>query len=114
MTFPPGRASATARPSSRRARAAIATLPVGYADGYPRALSNRGVVVVRGGRAPVAGRVCMDQTMLDVTDVPGVAIGDEVELWGSTLPVDEVAARAETIPYELLARVASRVPRIAA
>ena len=90
----------------------IATLPVGYADGYPRALSGCGEVVIQGTRAPVAGRVCMDQTMIDVTDVPGAALGDEVVLWGEALPVDEVAARAGTIPYELLARVGARVPRV--
>jgi alanine racemase len=89
----------------------IATLPVGYADGYPRALSNRGEIVIRGVRAPIAGRVCMDQTMVDVTDVPGAATGDEVILWGGSLPVEEVAAHAETIPYELLTRVGARVPR---
>jgi alanine racemase len=92
----------------------IATLPVGYADGYPRALSNRAQVSLRGGRVPIAGRVCMDQIMIDVTDVPGVAIGDEVELWGRDLPVEEVAALADTIPYELLTRVGARVPRVAA
>ena len=91
----------------------IATLPVGYADGYPRALSSRGVVVVSGRRAPVVGRVCMDQTMIDVTDVAGANVGDEVVLWGGPLPVEEVAARAETIPYELLVRVGPRVPRVA-
>jgi alanine racemase len=97
-----------------RRTSTIATVPVGYADGYPRALSNRGEVMVRGVRAPVAGRVCMDQTMIDVTDVAGAAPGDEVVLWGGTLPVEEVAARADTIPYELLARVGVRVPRVLA
>ena len=92
----------------------IATVPVGYADGYPRALSNRGEVVVRGARAPIAGRVCMDQTMIDVTDVTDAAVGDEVVLWGGALPVEEVAAHAETISYELVARVGARVPRILA
>jgi alanine racemase len=95
----------TARPS------VIATLPVGYADGYPRALSNRGEVVVRHRRASLAGRVCMDQIMIDVTDVDGAAVGDEVVLWGGPLPVAEVAERAGTIAYELLTRVAARVPR---
>ena len=92
----------------------IATVPVGYADGYPRALSNRGEVVVCGARAPIAGRVCMDQTMIDVTDVADAAVGDEVVLWGGALPVEEVAARAETISYELVARVGTRVPRVLA
>jgi alanine racemase len=91
----------------------IATLPVGYADGYPRALSGKAHVAIRGGRAPLAGRVCMDQIMIDVTDVAGAAIGDEVELWGRDLPVEEVAALARTIPYELVTRVAVRVPRVA-
>ena len=90
----------------------IATVPVGYADGYPRALSNRGQVVVRGRRAPVVGRVCMDQTMIDVTDVPEVAVGDRVTLWGEELPIEEVADLAGTIPYELLVRVGARVPRV--
>jgi alanine racemase len=103
-----GATFAAARPS------VIATLPVGYADGYPRALSNRASVSLRGGRVPLAGRVCLDQIMIDVTDVPGVAIGDEVELWGRDLPVEEVAALADTIPYELLTRVGARVPRVAA
>ncbi len=92
----------------------IATLPVGYADGYPRALSNRAEVAIRGRRAPIAGRVCMDQIMIDVTDVPEAALGDEVELWGRDLPVEEVAVIAETIPYELVTRVGARVPRVAA
>jgi len=91
----------------------IATLPVGYADGYPRALSGCGEVVLRGARVPVAGRICMDQTMIDVTDVPAASLDDEVVLWGEALPVDEVAARAGTIAYELLARVGARVPRVA-
>jgi alanine racemase len=95
-------------------RSRIAVLPIGYADGYPRALSNRAQVSLRGGRVPIAGRVCMDQIMIDVTDVPGVAIGDEVELWGRDLPVEEVATLADTIPYELLTRVGARVPRVAA
>jgi alanine racemase len=90
----------------------IATLPVGYADGYPRRLSGRGQVIVRGRRVPVVGRVCMDQTMIDVTDVAAAAVGDPVVLWGDTLPIDEVAALAETIPYELLVRVGARVPRV--
>jgi len=97
-----------------RRTSVIATLPVGYADGYPRALSNRGAVVIRDVRAPVAGRVCMDHTMIDVTDVAGVAVGDEVVLWGGPLPVEEVAVQAETIPYELLTRVGARVPRMLA
>ncbi len=94
----------------------IATIPVGYADGYSRRLSSKGEVLVRGRRAPVAGRVCMDQCMIDVGDVPGVAPGDEVILFGRqgdvTLPVEEVAGWMGTINYEVVCLVGARVPRI--
>jgi alanine racemase len=94
----------------------IATLPIGYADGYPRALSNTGEVLVRGKRAPVVGAVCMDLVMIDVTDVEGVERGEEVVLWGKQgeeeIRVDEVAARAGTISYELLTTVGRRIPRV--
>ena len=102
-----GASFVTTRPSR------IATVPVGYADGYPRRLSNRGRMIVRGQRVPIAGRVCMDHTMIDVTDAPDASIGDQVVLWGDALPIDEVAALAETISYELLVRVGARVPRLA-
>lgn len=89
----------------------IATVPVGYADGYPRALSGRGEMLVGGRRCPVAGRVCMDYTMLDVGDVP-VREGDEVTVFGPGLPATEVAEAAGTIAYELFCRIGPRVPRI--
>ncbi|MBW3637784.1 MAG: alanine racemase [Armatimonadetes bacterium] len=89
----------------------IAVLPAGYADGYLRALSNCGEVLLNGKCAPVVGRVTMDQIMVDVTDIP-TQIGDEVTLFGANLSVEEVAARAGTISYELLCAVSSRVPRI--
>lgn len=99
-----------------RRESLIATLPIGYADGYSRQLSNRAEALVRGQRAPVVGSVCMDTAMLDVTDVPGVERGDEVVLWGrqgeAEIRVDEVAAWAETISYEALTRVGRRVPRV--
>lgn len=95
----------------------IATLPVGYADGYSRMHSNKGVVLVRGARAPIAGRVCMDMCMVDVTDVPGVAVGDEVVLMGAQgdqrITTEELAANAQTIVYEVVCAVGARVPRIA-
>ncbi|MEW6683282.1 MAG: alanine racemase [Nitrospirota bacterium] len=98
-----------------RRESLIAVLPIGYADGYPRALSNRGSVLVRGRRAPVVGRVCMDLTMIDVTDVPGAAEGDDVVLIGAqrdaALPAEEVADAAGTIAYELLCGIGPRVPR---
>jgi alanine racemase len=94
----------------------IATLPIGYADGYPRLLSNRGQALVGGKRAPVAGRVCMDLTMLDVTDIGKIQQGDEVVLLGTqgneTISADEMAAWAETISYEILTSIGVRVPRI--
>jgi alanine racemase len=98
----------------------IATLPVGYADGYSRRLSGRpgfgmGEVLVRGRRAPIAGTVCMDMTMVDVTDVPGADVGDEVVLLGAQgeqrVSADELAARAGTISYEVLCGISQRVPR---
>jgi alanine racemase len=94
----------------------IATLPIGYADGYPRLLSNRGEVLVSGKRAPVAGRVCMDLTMIDVTDIEKIQPGDEVVLLGrqgdAEISADEMAAWANTISYEILTSISSRVPRI--
>jgi alanine racemase len=94
----------------------IATLPIGYADGYPRLLSSRGQVLVRGKRAPVAGRVCMDLTMIDVTDIEKIQPGDEVVLLGrqgdAEISADEMAAWANTISYEILTSISSRVPRI--
>jgi len=94
----------------------IATLPVGYADGYSRLLSNHGAALVRGKRAPVAGRVCMDLTMLDVTAIANVQQGDEVILLGrqgdAEISADEMAAWANTISYEILTSISARVPRI--
>ncbi len=95
----------------------IGILPVGYADGYRRGLQHGGEVLVRGHRAPVVGAVCMDLTMVDLTDVPGAAVGDEVILWGrsgdETISVNDVARIAQTISYEMLCTVGRRVPRIA-
>lgn len=94
----------------------IAVLPIGYADGYPRLISNKGSVLIRGKRAPVAGRVCMDLTMIDVTDVPEAAVGDEAVLIGSQgegqIRAEELAQWAETISYEIFCGISSRVPRI--
>ncbi|MDA8352489.1 MAG: alanine racemase [Firmicutes bacterium] len=94
----------------------IATLPVGYADGYSRLLSNRGVALVQGKRVPIIGRICMDQTMLDVTSAMPVKVGEEVVLYGSqgsgTVHVDEVADLLDTISYEVTCMIDRRVPRI--
>lgn len=93
----------------------IATVAVGYGDGYHRAASNRGCVLIRGKRAPIVGRVCMDQTMVDVTDIPGVRTGDEVVLLGGQeadcISAEELAAWAGTISYEVLLAITQRVPR---
>lgn len=100
----------TSRPSL------IATLPVGYADGYNRALSNKGDVLIRGKRVPVVGRVSMDLVTVDVTDLPNVAPGDEVVLLGrqgdQEVSVEEIAAKIGTISYEVLCAVSARVPRV--
>ncbi len=90
----------------------IATICVGYGDGYPRLAPNGTPVLVNGRRAPLAGRVSMDMITVDVTDLPDVRIGDEVILWGDGLPLGEVARHAGTIGYELSTRMPARTPRI--
>lgn len=94
----------------------IGVVPIGYADGYPRHLSNIGEVLVKGKMAKVAGIVCMDLFMVDITDIQGAGVGDEVVLWGgqgdSEISADELARRAGTISYELFCRVSGRVPRV--
>lgn len=94
----------------------IATLPIGYADGFNRGLSNRGSAIVRGKRVPVVGRVTMDMCMLDVTDVRDVQQGDDVVLIGEQgnerITADDIAAQLGTIPYEVLCAISDRVPRI--
>ena len=90
----------------------IATLPIGYADGWSRLLANKATVLVRGQQAPLVGRVCMDQCMIDVTDIPGVGPGDEVLLFGGKdLPVEKIADYMGTINYEIICMVGKRVPR---
>ncbi|MBN1282781.1 MAG: alanine racemase [Proteobacteria bacterium] len=94
----------------------LAIVPIGYADGYPWSVSGKARVLVRGRRAPVAGRVTMDMIVLDVTDVEGVSVGDEVVLMGSQgdefIGLDELAGWAGTIPYEIICGVSKRMPRI--
>lgn len=97
-------------------RRRIATVPIGYGDGYPRHLSNQFDVLVRGRRIPVRGRVCMDQIMVDLSDLPEAREGDEVVLWGTQdggrIFLEEAADVAGTIPYELTCKVTGRVPRV--
>ncbi len=90
----------------------IATVCIGYGDGYPRLACNGTPVLVNGRRAPLAGRVSMDMITVDVTDLENVQIGDEVVLWGDDLPAGEVASHASTIGYELTTRMPARTPRI--
>jgi alanine racemase len=94
----------------------VALLPIGYADGLDRRLSGRGEVLVRGRRAPIIGRVCMDWIMVEVTDIPAVAVGDEVVVLGSqdseTITAEEMAAGLDTISYEIFCNWSPRVPRV--
>jgi alanine racemase len=94
----------------------IATLPIGYADGYNRHLSNHGEVLIHGKRAPVVGRVCMDFIMVDVTDIPRASVGDEVILigqqGGEQITPEEIAEKINSISYEVLCSIGKRVPRI--
>ncbi len=94
----------------------LAAIPVGYADGYSRNLSNVGQVLVRGRRVPVAGTVCMDWTLIDVTDIPQVQVGDEVTLLGrdngQSITAEEWAQAIGTINYEVFCQISKRVPRV--
>ena len=95
-----------------QARTRVGVLPIGYADGLFRNLSNRMDVITEQGKAPVLGRICMDMTMVDLTDKPDVHVGDAVELFGPRQRVDELAERLGTIPYELICAVSKRVTRM--
>lgn len=114
-----GTAISYARRFTAGVKSLIASVPVGYADGYPRALTNKGQALVRGERAQVAGTVCMDWIMLDVTHIDGVAVGDEVTLMGcepkletSCIRAEELAQWAGTISYEIFCGISKRVPRV--
>ena len=94
----------------------IATIPVGYADGYPRSLSNKGYVLIRGKKAPIVGRVCMDQFMVDVTDIEGVCFGDTVTLIGKdgneSISVEDLGALSGRFNYEFVCDLGKRIPRV--
>lgn len=110
----PGTTVSYGRTYTANRRARIATLPIGYADGYSRFLSNNGEAAVRGVVVPIVGRVCMDQCLIDVTDVPGVETGDEVTLYGGgceKLNLTRIAERIGTVPHELPCALSKRVPR---
>ena len=115
-TVPAGISLSYGRTFVTRKKSRIATLPVGYADGYSIALSNRGEVLIKGKRAPVVGSVCMDMTLVDVTHITDVKVGNEVILFGrqdgAQLSADEVASKIGTINYEVLCGIDRRVPRV--
>ena len=94
----------------------IATIPIGYADGFTRLLTSKAEVAIKGKRAPIVGKICMDQCMIDVTDIEDVKVGDEVVLFGdgtNGVPhIDEVAEKLGTINYEIVCMVGRRVPRV--
>lgn len=97
-------------------RMKVATVPVGYGDGYPRSLSNKGYVLIRGQRAPILGRVCMDQFMVDVSDIPGVCEDDEVTLIGrdgkERIPVETLGDLSGRYNYEFVCDLGKRIPRV--
>ena len=115
-TIKPGETVSYNRTFVAKRPSTIAVLPVGYADGYSRRLSNKGFVLIEGKRAPIVGLICMDMTMVDVTDIPSVHVGDSVTLIGrqgqEAIWADEVAGWAGTIPYETLCAIGPRIPRV--
>lgn len=115
-TVPTGAAIGYGSTFVTRRESRIATIPIGYADGLRRDLSNRGQVLVRGQRAPIAGRVSMDLTMIDVTDIPDVALDDEVVLLGvqaaQHISAEELAVLLGTVSYEIVTGISARVPHV--
>ncbi|HDZ02316.1 MAG TPA: alanine racemase [Nitrospirae bacterium] len=113
---PPGTPISYGRTFITERKSTIATLPVGYADGYSRKLSNCGEVLINGKRAPVAGRVCMDTIMVDVTDIPDVSYKSDVILIGKqgkeSITAGDIADKTGTIPYEVLTSVGQRIKRV--
>ena len=110
--FDPGTDISYGRTFRTAGKTRIGVLPIGYADGFFRGLSNRMSVVTDAGKAPLRGRICMDMSMVDLTDLPAVKVGDEVEIFGRRQKVDDLAAVLNTIPYELICAVSKRVPRV--
>jgi len=115
-SVPAGQTVSYSRDFTTRRASKLAVLSIGYADGYPRALSNRGAVLLHGRRAPIVGRVCMDLTIVDVTDIPAAQVGDDAVLIGGTggaaISAQDLADWADTIPYEILSTIGPRATRI--
>lgn len=113
---PAGRSISYGRTYTTNKDTIIATLPIGYADGLNRGLSNKGEVIVKGKRAPIVGRICMDHTMIDVGHIDGIKVGDEVVLIGNqgaeSITAQDIACLLDTIPYEVVCWISARVPRI--
>ena len=113
--LPPGREISYGGTFVTTRKTRVATVPVGYADGYRRSLSGKFYVLIRGRRAPILGRVCMDQMMVDITDVPDVKIDDPVVLVGNdgndVITVEEIAAASDSFNYEFVCGISRRVPR---
>jgi alanine racemase len=113
---PPGTRISYGGTFTTKRESLVATLPIGYADGYSRHLSNHGEVLIHGKRAPVVGKVCMDFLMVDVTDIPHVSVGDEVILMGKQgreqITPEEIAEKINSISYDVLCSIGKRVPRV--
>ena len=91
----------------------IATIPIGYADGLRRELSNKGAVIVNGKKASILGSICMDSCMIDVTDIESVRVGCDVYIWDNSIrTIEEIASECHTINYEIISTISSRVPRV--
>ena len=114
-TLPAGREISYGGTYVTKSDTVVATIPVGYADGYRRNLSGKFYVLIRGQKAPIIGRICMDQMMVDVTHIPGAAVGDQVTLVGSdggeTIAMEEISAQADSFNYEFVCGISRRVPR---
>jgi alanine racemase len=110
-TLPAGREISYGGTCTLDRETVVATIPVGYADGYRRSLSSRFHVLIGGKPAPILGRVCMDQIMVDVTDIPGVQPGDDVVLMGEGISAEEIAKAADSFNYEQVCAISRRVPR---
>lgn len=111
-TIPPGHSVSYSRSFIAKKPLTIGVVPIGYADGYDRKLSNRGWMMVGGKRAKVIGDVTMDATVIDITDIPDVKIGSEVTIMDSSISAWDIARTIDTIPYEIICRMGKRLPRV--